>query len=103
MSDAHLANAMTTGAPLTGQSKIAVTSTAVRLPDRRLVNGVIITAKSTNTTNILVGDFDVTTTQDGTGNGEILEPGASLSYAVDNLNRVWINGTAGAIISYSGS
>ncbi len=88
---------------LNGQAKIAVTSTAVQLGTNTLKNGVILTAKSTNTANILVGGSGVTTTADGTGNGYILEPGTSASWAVSNTNILYINGTAGDLVSFAGS
>lgn len=92
------------GTPVCGQAKIAVTATAVQLPSNILVNGVIITAKSTNSANILIGSANtVTRTEDGTGNGTILEPGASLSFAVTNTNTLYINGAANDIVSFSGS
>lgn len=95
--------ALIAGAPLNGQAKIAVTATAVQLGSNALTNGVILTAKSTNAAAITVGASGVTNTADGTGNGYILEQGSSAPWAVDNTNRLFINGTAGDIVSWSGS
>lgn len=89
--------------PKNGQAKIAVTATAVQLGSNTLLNGVIISAKSTNTASITIGGSGVTNTVDGTGNGLILAAGASMSWAVSNTNALWINGTAGDIVSYAGS
>jgi hypothetical protein len=90
-------------APLNGQAKIAVTSTAVQLPSNILSNGVILTAKSTNAAPIVVGGSGVANTVDGTGNGYILAAGASVSWAVSNTNALYINGTSGDIVSFAGS
>lgn len=90
-------------APLNGQAKIAATGTAVQLSSNALSNGVIVTAKSTNTANIHIGGSGVTNTEDGTGNGYILEPGSSASWAVTNTNALYINGTTGDIVSFAGS
>lgn len=91
------------GPPLNGQTKIAVTGTAVNLPANALKNGVIISAKSSNTAPISIGGSSVNNTINGTGNGYILEAGVSVSFAVDDTSRLWINGTAGDIISFAGS
>ena len=91
-----------TSAPFIGQSKVAATGTAVQLAANSLTNGVIVTAKSTNTAAMTVGGASVTNTVDGTGNGYVLEAGASISCAVDNTNRIYFNGTAGDIISFIG-
>ncbi len=95
--------ALIASAPLNGQAKIAVTGTAVNLASNALTNGVILTAKSSNTAAIVVGASSVANTTDGTGAGYILEQGASAPWAVDNTNRLFINGTAGDIVSWSGS
>jgi hypothetical protein len=89
--------------PLNGQAKIAVTGTAVRLGASTLLNGVVVTAKSTNVAPIVVGTSSVTNVTDGTGPGYILEAGSSASWAITNSNELYINGTAGDIISWAGS
>ena len=95
------------GSPLTGQAKVSVTNTAVQLNggmSQPLTNGVIITAGSNNNTNgMTVGISTVTDVVDGTGNGYILVPGASVSFAVNNTNTIWINGTSGDLVSWAGS
>ena len=90
-------------APRVGQAKIVVTGTAVQLGTNTLLNGVIITAASANVATITIGTSAVTNTVDGTGNGYILAAGASISFAVNNTNVLYINGTAEDIISFSGS
>ncbi len=90
-------------AAVVGQTKIAVTGTAVQLPSGALSNGVILSAKTGNTASMTIGGVSVTNTIDGTGNGAILPAGASLSAAIDNTNRLYVNGTSGDILSWIGS
>jgi hypothetical protein len=97
------ATPVTVTVPLVGQAKIAVTGTAVQLSNQTTPNGVILTAKSTNVAVITVGASGVTNTVDGTGNGYLLEQGCSVSAAVANVNDLYINGTAGDIVSWMGS
>ncbi len=89
--------------PKTGQAVIASTGVALQLANKEFTNGVLISALSTNTDNIMIGEDGVTNVDDGTGNGYILEPGNTASFAVMNLKRLWITGTAGDIISYVGT
>lgn len=89
--------------PIVGQVTIATTATEVQLPSHALTNGVIITAKSSNTNSITIGGSGVTNIIDGTGNGYILEAGSSISFAVTNTDVLYINGTAGDLISFAGS
>jgi hypothetical protein len=89
---------------VTGQSKIAVTGTAVQLGSNALTQGVLISALSTNTASITIGtSSSVTNVVNGTGNGAILTAGSTKSIAATNTNLIWINGTAGDIISFIGS
>ena len=88
---------------LSGQKKIATTGTAVQLGSGALVNGVIITANINNAAPISIGPVGVNNTQDGTGNGYILNPGTSIAYSATNLSPIYINGTAGDFVSYSGN
>jgi len=90
-------------APITGQAIISSTGVAVQLSSGTLTNGVIITAFSNNTAPIVIGGSGVTNTINGSGNGYILEAGASVSMAVDNPSRIYINGTSGDFISFCGS
>jgi hypothetical protein len=89
--------------PLVGQVKIASTGTAINLPNQDLVNGIIISAPSGNAAPIAIGNKTVTNTANGTGNGYLLAAGASISFAVNNVNNIWINGTSGDYISWAGS
>lgn len=88
---------------IVGQTKVAVTGTAVQLPSNALTNGVIITAYSTNATPIVIGGLGVTNTITGAGNGYILEAGGSVSAAITNTNVLYINGTANDFVSFIGS
>lgn len=90
-------------APVVGQAKIASTGVAQQLSAGALANGVILTAKTGNAASIEVGASGVNNTVDGTGNGYILAAGASVSFAVDNVNRIYVNGTANDVISWAGS
>lgn len=89
--------------PFVGQLKIATSSTAVALPNKILKNGIVLKASSSNTSNLFVGASGVTTTDDGTGNGYKLEPGEAISFAILNSNTIYVNGTAGSILYYSGN
>lgn len=89
--------------PLVGQAKIATTGTAVQLSTQTLSNGVIISANGANATPISIGGSGVNNTVGGTGNGYLLAAGASISFAMANVNDLYINGTAGDYVSWAGS
>lgn len=104
--NANLTTNPLVSSPLVGQTIIAVTGTAVRLnggTSQALTNGIIISAPSGNVAPISVGTSSVNDTADGTGNGYLLAPGASVSFAVNNTNTVYINGQSGDYISWAGS
>jgi len=86
-----------------GQKKIAVTGTALALGAGVLFNGVVITAKASNTASLFIGGAGVTVTDDGSGNGYRLEPGQSISFAVADLGNLFVNGTAGDSVYYAGN
>src|ERR1700688_1699570 len=69
-----------------GQTKISVTGTAIQLASNALVNGVVLTASLTNINPLVIGGSGVTNTIDGSGNGYILQAGASIGIAVSNTN-----------------
>lgn len=102
MSGSNLGNALATG-PATGQVIIAVTGTAVQLGDNALVNGVIVAAHVDNAEAMMVGGSGVTNVETGSGNGFILEPGAMVSFAIDNSNDLFVNGNINDILSFAGS
>lgn len=106
---ASTANPVPTNSPIpasvvVGQTKIAVTGTAVQLGSNTLVNGIVIKGKSTNNATCgTVGGASVTNTVDGTGNGYIVCPGEASSFATNNSNVVYVNGTAGDIFTFEGN
>jgi len=75
-----------------------VTASATALTSQALSNGIVITAKSTNTGTTYVGPSSVTTS-----NGYALLPGQSISYGVTNANAVWIVGTASDVVFVTGN
>lgn len=102
-----ISGAVTTPTPasvVTGQAKIAVTATAVQLGANALVNGLVVKAKSTNSASCgTVGGVGVTNVYDGTGNGYGLCPGEAASFAINNSNVLYFNGTAGDIFTFEGN
>jgi hypothetical protein len=80
-----------------------VTASAVALAAQALTNGVVIRAKSSNVAAVFVGAAGVTATDDGSGNGFSLLPGASVSLPVSNASSVFIIGTAGDIVYVTGN
>jgi|GEM_PF-3869444 len=88
---------------LTGQKVIVATGTAVPMGNGLLLNGVCVTAYPDNTDVITVGGPDITAIIDGTGNGYRLQPGQSQVFAVDDLSRLYINGTAGDSADFAGN
>jgi hypothetical protein len=75
-----------------------VTASATALNSQALSNGIVITARSTNTGTTYVGPSTVTTS-----NGYALLPGQSISYGVTNANAVWIVGTASDVVYVTGN
>lgn len=86
-----------------GQKAIAVTGTAVSVGTGTFVNGVVIKSASTNSSNLFIGSNGVATTFNGSGSGYVLEPGEAIAYAVADLSSVYINGTAGDFITFTGN
>lgn len=80
-----------------------VTASAAALTAQALVNGIAITAKSTNTGKVFVGGAAVTTTDDGTGNGYPLSAGQSVTLSVSNASAIYIVGTLNDIIYLVGN
>lgn len=80
-----------------------VTASAVALTARALVNGLSLRAKSTNAGMVFVGPAGVTATDDGTGNGFALPPGAAISLPVSNASAVFIIGTLNDVVYVTGN
>lgn len=90
----------------TGQIKIVTTGVAVQFPSNQIVNGISGSTLTTNTNPSTIGGSSVTSTFDGTGNGQIIQQGAGFAYGwpqITNSNQLWGNGTAGDIITFQGS
>jgi hypothetical protein len=90
----------------TGQVKIAVTGTAVQFnaTPYALLNGLTYCAATSNVAAMTVGfSNSVTNTADGTGNGEVLQPGQCGSKAATSPSVLYANGTAGDWLSYGGN
>ena len=83
----------------TGQTSVAVTNTAVQLAANALGLGMVtIYANAANAAAVAIGGSTVTT-----ANGLILAAGKAAIIAVDNTNRLYVNGTAGDGISWIAS
>jgi len=92
--------------PLVGQAVISTTGTAVNLESgssQALLNGLIVTANANNVADVCLGTFDVENITNGAGNGYVLQPGASISFALANSDELWVTGTANDSISWAGS
>ena len=87
----------------TGQGLTTGSQVQIHSGSQAIVNQVTVKSNLSNVTNVSVGLTGVNATQDGTGNGYILNPGDSVDLPVSNLNLVYINGAAGAIVSYMGN
>lgn len=88
----------TPATPRNGRATIAVTNTAAVLSGSLAVYGVIIQALAGNGGNVVVGDSGVTA-----ANGYELQPGQATSIAIDNVNKMYVNGTAGDGVCWMGS
>ena len=90
-----------TNVPAFGQ--LLMSGSAIQLPNGLVNNGVILQAKSSNTNDIMIGGSGVNQTEDGTGNGFVLEPAFQITFAADNLNELYAIGNSGDVLSYAGS
>lgn len=87
-----------------GQAIILVTGTAVQLPPHAITDQLVLKAAAGNNAAAMsVGPVGVNNTRDGTGTGFILAPGETILWNVNNSNLVYVNGTAGDIVSFTGS
>lgn len=105
-SDGYQPSILGTGSGTAGQVKIAVTGTAVPGPNLPAKNGIIVSASPLNaafagSVGGTVGTSAVTNTVNGTGNGAFLPPGSSLSFAVQNANELYVNGSANDAFSFA--
>jgi hypothetical protein len=108
-SRATAANPLPVNAPGSGGASAiysdqqVVTASAVALTTQALSNGITIRAKETNTGPVFIGGASVTATNDGTGNGFALLPGASQSYPISTTAGIYVIGTANDIVYVTGS
>lgn len=93
-----VANPTTPTTVLNGQVTVAVTNTAIVISGSASVSGVIVQALAGNVGNVVVGANTVTT-----ANGFQLQPGQATSVAIDNLNKIFVNGTSGDGVCFIGS
>jgi hypothetical protein len=73
--------------PLTGQTTVAVASTAVQLPNEVLINGLVVQALAGNVGKVYVGASGVTS-----GTGFELQAGQAASAGIVNANTMWVVG-----------
>lgn len=89
---------------VTGQAKIAVSGTRVQLPVNALGNGVVVKANTNNSGTIMIGSANVTTANDGAGNGYPLQPGEAISFGINALASLYINGlTVNDSVAWAGN
>jgi hypothetical protein len=80
------------------------TLSAVALPSQALVNGIVLTANPANTGTIYIGPAGVTTSATPATEGYPLAPGQSISYAVQNLNAIYMIGSnATDVLNFTGN
>lgn len=96
-SGAITANATTPTTVRYGQVTVAVTNTAVVLTTQACA-GVVVQALAANAGNVVIGDSSVTT-----ANGFQLQPGQSTGVSIDNVNKLYVNGTSGDGVCWIGS
>ena len=82
-----------------GRKVVAVTNTAIALGSA-LCKTIFITALTTNSDIIVVGGSGVIFTE-ASRTGKVLYPGDYLTVSIDDLSKVFINGTATSGISFS--
>jgi hypothetical protein len=83
-----------------GQRTVSTSQIQISTTSKTLSNGVIIKSLSTNSATIYIGLTGVTTST-----GDILEPGESRGYMVNNINLLYMISAASTtdIISYEGN
>lgn len=84
--------------PIVGQ--FLTTGTAIPIEQDVACEEVQIKASADNASPITVGGDGVSATVDGTGDGDIVDPGERIGFAVPRSGLVSVNGPAGMIGSY---
>lgn len=82
-----------------GRKVVAVTNTAIVLGSAAC-RTIWINALTINTTVVVIGDSGVVFTE-ATRTGKILYPGDGMTIDIDNLSRIYVNGTANDGVSFS--
>lgn len=77
-----------------GRQVITWVGTRVQLASSLTISGIIIVAEFTNTGIICVGGSSVIAAQ-ATRTGVPLNPGDGVIITIDNINKIYIDGTAG--------
>ena len=81
-----------------------VTASAVALAAAgQLGTGAVIRASPSNAGKVFLGGSNVTTTDDGTGNGFALEAGASVELPLNLIDGLFVRGTLNDIIYVIGA
>lgn len=81
----------------TGQTNIAVTGTAVVLGSSTITRAILLRAKSGNAGSVYFGFSSGVTTSTGS---ELVNLDAVV-LSIDNLNKIYFNGTAGDGVTYA--
>lgn len=83
-----------------GRVEISETNTAVQLDSDTTIKRVIISAPFSNSDVIVFGGSGIIHTE-ASRTGAVLSQGASVDIAIDNLNKIYINGVAGDGVSFT--
>jgi len=78
------------------EGQVVLTGAAQQLPDEPCKS---VTLENPIVNNVVVLGHDNTVTL---LNGYRIQPGATYSMDIDNVNKIWVIGTAAQIISYGG-
>jgi hypothetical protein len=84
-----------------GQVKIAVTGTAVQLPQNLCLVGITIINRGANA--IFLGAAGVTNTSAGAGNAYEIPSAGQVVMCIDDTSKLYINGTANDYITFIGT
>lgn len=83
--------------PLTGQLALAGVE-PVPIPTDIACEEVQLKAPAGNGSAFTVGGSDVTDAIDGTGNGDVVDPGERISFATPRSGLVYVHGAAGVVV-----
>ena len=83
-----------------GRKAVVVTNTAIVLGSAACKT-IFINAFVSNSDIIVVGGSSVVYSPEGSRTGKVLYPGDSLTISIDNISKIYINGTANDGITFS--